>query len=87
MKHLAKRTLSFVLVLTMLLSAVAVTALAADDVLIAPNPNADPNKHVLEANTLTAFADGKKDGDTEVVEDYFTILYSSKSNVDSSKRT
>ena len=87
MKHLAKRTLSFVLVLTMLLSAVAVTALAADDVLIAPNPNADPNKHVLEANTLTAFADGKKDGDTEVVEDYFTILYSSKSKVDSSKRT
>ena len=87
MKHLAKRTLSFVLVLTMLLSAVAVTALAADDVLIAPNPNAAPNKHVLEANTLTAFADGKKDGDTEVVEDYFTILYSSKSKVDSSKRT
>ncbi len=87
MKHLAKRTLSFVLVLAMLLSAVAVTALAADDVLIAPNPNANPNKHVLEANTLTAFADGKKDGDTEVVEDYFTILYSSKSKVDSSKKT
>ena len=87
MKHLAKRALTFALVLAMLLSTVAVTALAEEDtLLVAPNPNA--NVHVLEASALTAFAAGdKKDGDTEVVEDYFTVIYSAKSKVDGSEKT
>ncbi len=87
MKHPAKRALTFALVLAMLLSTVAVTALAEEDtLLIAPNPNA--NVHVLEASALTAFAAGdKKDGDTEVVEDYFTVIYSAKSKVDGSEKT
>ena len=85
MKHLAKRTLTLALVLAMLISSVAVTALA-DDILIAPNPNA--NVHVLEASALKAFAAGaKKDGDTEIVEDYFTLLYSEKTKIDKSEKT
>ncbi len=42
----------------------------------------------LEANKLTAFAQGDKaDGESETVEDYFTILWSAKSKVDGSNKT
>ncbi len=44
--------------------------------------------HTLEATTLDAFAaETKADGDTTLVEDFFTIIWSTKSKVDSSSKT
>ena len=88
MKHLAKRTLTFVLVLAMLISTIAVTAVA-DDILIAPNPNADPNKHVLDAGELELFGEGThKDGETAASADgYFTLLWSEKTKVEAKEKT
>ena len=50
---------------------------------------AEPVEYVLDATLdLTAFAQGDKaDGDTEVINDFFTIIYSSKNKVDSSSKT
>ena len=46
------------------------------------------DSYVLEGLALEAFAAGEKaDGDTTVVDDYFTIIWSAKSKVDSSKKT
>ncbi len=59
-------------------------------------PEADPalpsatTEFTLESSALTAFAAGAKaDGDTEKAgtEEYFTIIYSAKSKVDSSSKT
>ncbi len=86
MKHLAKRALTFVLVVAMVLSTAAVTALA-DDILIAPNPSG-ANVHTLEANTLEAFDKGAKaDGDSTAYDSYFTILWSKNAKVDSSTKS
>ncbi len=54
-----------------------------------PSVRASENVHVLDATAdLTAFAQGDKaDGDTEVVKDYFTIMYSAKNKVDGSNKT
>ena len=85
MRHLAKRLLVCVLVLAMLLSTMSVMALAAEPT--AAPADAAGNVHVLEASALTAFAAGdKKDGDSETVGEYFTLLYSSKTKVDSSSK-
>ncbi len=44
--------------------------------------------YVLETSTLEAFAAGAKaDGDTLEVSDYFTVIFSAKSKVDSSTKT
>ncbi len=85
MRHLAKRLLVCVLILAMLLSTMSGMALAAEPT--AAPADAAGNVHVLEASALTAFAAGdKKDGDTETVGDYFTLIYSAKTKVDSSKK-
>ena len=50
----------------------------------------DTKEFVLETNTLTSFGAGTKaDGDTENAgtDNYFTIIYSAKSKVDSSSKT
>jgi hypothetical protein len=48
----------------------------------------DGSGNVLEASTLTAFAAGEKsDGEGQKVDDFFTILWSAKSKVDSSSKT
>ncbi len=45
-----------------------------------------PKTYVLDVQTLTAFAEGKKaDGDSEVVVDFYTIYYSAKTKIDSTK--
>ena len=50
-----------------------------------PNYNG-PKTYVLDVQGLTAFAQGDKaDGDTEVVSDFFTIYYSAKTKVDTTK--
>ena len=50
-----------------------------------PNYNG-PKTYVLDAQTLTAFAAGTKaDGDTELVADFFTIYYSAKTKIDTTK--
>ncbi|MBR2282601.1 MAG: hypothetical protein IJ863_08270, partial [Spirochaetales bacterium] len=44
--------------------------------------------HVLEGSALEAFAAGSKaDGDTTEVDGFFTVIWSAKSKVDSSKKT
>ncbi len=52
---------------------------------------AEPKDYILDTTAdLTAFAQGAKaDGDTEVVgtEDFFTLIYSAKTKVDSSSKT
>ena len=50
---------------------------------------AEPEEFVLDTSTdLTAFAQGdKQDGDTELVKDFFTVMYSAKNKVDSSSKT
>lgn len=53
-------------------------------------PAASTNKYVLESSSLTAFAAGvKADGDMEQAgtENYFSIIYSAKSKVDTSNKT
>ena len=49
----------------------------------------DENTHVLDATAdLTAMdAGAKADGDTEVIGDYFTITYSTKTKIDGSNKT
>ncbi len=57
------------------------------EVTLAP---AEPVEYTLESSALTAFADGAKaDGDTEKAgtDDFFTLIYSAKSKVDSSSKT
>ena len=75
-----QRILTFLLAFAMLAVYIPVgSALAAED-----------GTHVLESNTLTAFdAGAKKDGEEEdyAGDDYFTILWSSKSKVDSSNKS
>ena len=86
MNHLAKNTLKAALILAMLLSTICLTAITGNNNLFAAE--AEGNVHVLEANTLNPFAQGEKaDGDTEVVNDYFTVIYSAKSKNDSSTKT
>ncbi len=50
---------------------------------------AEENVHVLDATAdLTAMAQGEKaDGDTDLVKDFFTILYSAKTKIDGSEKT
>ena len=77
-----KRILTLVLALAMLAAYLpAGVARAADEA-------ADSNVHVLEANTLAAFDKGDKaDGETEIVADYFTVIYSANSKNDGSDKT
>ena len=50
-----------------------------------PNYNG-PKTYVLDVQTLSAFAAGAKaDGETELVADFFTIYYSAKTKIDSTK--
>ena len=45
-----------------------------------------PKTYVLDVQTLTAFAAGTKaDGETELVADFFTIYYSAKTKIDTTK--
>lgn len=45
-------------------------------------------EHVLEAQELTAFSAGsKKDGESEGIDDFFTLLYSTKSKIDDNKKS
>ena len=45
-----------------------------------------PKTYVLDVQTLTSFAAGvKADGETEVVGDFFTIYYSAKTKIDTTK--
>lgn len=56
----------------------------------APEAPSATTEFVLEVSSLTAFAQGAKaDGDTEKAgtEDYFTLIYSAKTKVDSSSKT
>ncbi len=48
----------------------------------------EPKEYVLDTTLdLTAFAQGvKADGDTELVKDFFTVMYSAKNKVDSSNK-
>ncbi len=54
-----------------------------------PPVRATENVHTLDATLdLTPFAQGDKaDGDTEVVNGYFTVMYSAKNKVDGSNKT
>ena len=49
---------------------------------------AEENVHVLDATAdLTAMAQGEKaDGDTTLVKDFFTIIYSAKTKIDGSSK-
>ncbi len=49
---------------------------------------AAPSEHIFDATAdLAAMAQGTKaDGDSEVVQDYFTIIYSAKTKIDGSKK-
>ena len=50
-----------------------------------PNYNG-PKTYVLDVQTLSAFAAGAKaDGETELVADFFTIYYSAKTKIDTTK--
>ncbi len=73
------RFLSVILAFAMVISLMPMGVFAADG----------ENVHVLDATTdLTAFTQGERaDGDTEVVGDYFTIMYSAKNKVDASNKT
>ena len=50
---------------------------------------AEENVHVLDATAdLAAMAQGEKaDGDTTLVKDFFTIIYSAKTKIDGSNKT
>ncbi len=53
-----------------------------------PETEEGPASYILEGSALEAFAAGSKaDGDTTTVADFFTIVWSAKSKVDSSKKT
>ncbi len=55
----------------------------------APAAEAAPSEHTFDATAdLAAMAQGMKaDGDSELVQDYFTIIYSAKTKIDSSSKT
>ncbi len=84
-KGILRRGFTFLVALAMMLTVLPMLPVTA-------NAAEDPNVHVLEASALTPF-DGKtegqikKDGDSEVVADYFTILWRSSSKVETSEKS
>ncbi len=66
------------------------SATVSENEVNATSDTGDGNEFVLETSSLTAFAQGAKaDGDTESAgtNNYFTLIYSAKTKVDSSSKT
>ena len=84
-RNLLKRILASVLTCVMVLSVIPAAAFA--DETDAGGVSSDNATYVLEAASLDAFAQGEKSsGDSDKVADFFSILWSEKSKVDSSSK-